>query len=383
MSTGFFSYNGIVTILLFCFLYFGYFSNFLFSGFDISEIVQFGSLLLLLIFLFLKITILKIKNIILLFFICLMLSALYLTTIVNEYFVFDLYKTLKFILIFFCCGIIGVFLAQGFNIEKLSLGFFLLSSLFAILTIFFGEESSSGNSRVVLGDMNPIWNARLLGVGLLYTLIQLFIFKKINIIYILLALMSTYAILKTGSRGPIVGIVVAFVFISAYMNFNNIKKIFIGAFFAFSCFLACLYIIEKTNFFANLNIFDLSSGRTLLYDFALNLFFSNPFGIGLGGFDREFNVEGLAYPHNIFLESLVETGLLFTFGFFVLILYAFNRAVRVTQTNFSYFVFLFSLLIYSFVNAMFSGDLTSPKELYILIFFFLFTFKNKVSHKYG
>src|SRR5690606_38153772 len=133
--------------------------------------------------------------------------------------------------------------------------------------------------------------------------------------------------------------------------------------FVFTSLFVYLFIIERTFILSQINLSDLSSGRLGLYEFAINLFVSNPFGIGFGGFERQYNVDRVSYPHNIILESLVEGGLLFTIVLFTIIFVSLLKAIRISRNTFGSYIFLFSLLVYSLVNAMLSGDLTSPKEL--------------------
>lgn len=382
MRENFFSYHGFVVFFLLSFLYFSYFSNFLGINSTVSYGVQLVSLLLLFIFIFIKFSLIGLKKLLIFLLVFAALLVFYLPVILNYKFVFDLDKTLNFFLIYFACGCIGIYLATSkFNINLLNRGLFFLSSIFVILTLIFGDYSSSGTSRVVLGDLNPIWNARFLGICLLYVLIQVFVFRRVKLLYIFLALLATYTLINTGSRGPMVSVVFSFIFICIFFNLKSKGKFIVflksGIIFLISYF----YISVYTDILYRLDFLEISSGRTILHEFAVKLFLLNPFGLGLGGFGREFNVEGLSYPHNIILESLVETGFLFTFAFFSIIFYAFKKGMALTKDDSNSYIFLFSLFIYSFVNSMFSGDLTSPKELYILIFFYIFSLKNKVYHQ--
>lgn len=377
------SHDSFVIILLLIFLYFSYFSSFLGVDLVVSENIQVLSLVLLLLTISLKVSRKKMKDRLSLLLICIVLLISYLTVIININFEFDLFKTLKFFLVFFSCGYIGVYLATSIDIKKLTFGLFFLSSVFVMLSLFFGDVSSSGTSRVVLGDTNPIWNARLLGISLIYSLIQLMIFKRKKIIYLLLTLCTGYAILRTGSRGPIFGIITAFFLIYICFEFNNRKKILFFLTTTSLFLMSYFYVLQYTNILDRFEWLDISSGRTELYGLSINIFISNPLGIGLGGFDRFLNIPGLSYPHNILLEALVETGFLFTLIFFYIIFLSIKRSIKITKYNFNTIVFIFSLFIYSLVNSMFSGDLTSPKELYILTFFFLFYLNgnNKANHK--
>jgi O-antigen ligase len=100
---------------------------------------------------------------------------------------------------------------------------------------------------------------------------------------------------------------------------------------------------------------------------ALNLFFQHPFlGIGIGGFSMHaVHLEGIdsfLYPHNILLELLAELGLVGFLLFSSLLISAVLHLVTL-QRKFPQSslpnVFL-GLLVFTFLNALTSQDLTNP-----------------------
>lgn len=380
MKVGFQAYDSLVVFLLLFFLYFSYFSNFLNINAGKTSLIQSVALIMLLSICLLKLNSIKFSKLIILILLVIFLISVYFFSNLSFIDKSNFDKTYKFFSLLFFSGYIGIFLIY-IDKKKLNYGIFNLSTIFVLLNLFWANESSSGTSRLVLGDMNPIWNARLIGICLLYSLIEIMFFKKRSFKILILALISAYTIFKTGSRGPIVGIVISLAFIYIFFSLNSFKKILNNLGFIIFSIISYTYLILYTNILDNLDLLDLSSGRVELYRIAIKLFIKHPLGSGLGGFGNVIRIDGLSYPHNIFLESLAETGFVFTILLFSIILLSTKRAIYITKNNPSNLIFIFAILIYSIVNAMFSGDLTSPKEMYIIMFLFLFFPKNQITVK--
>lgn len=98
---------------------------------------------------------------------------------------------------------------------------------------------------------------------------------------------------------------------------------------------------------------DLSAGRNDIYSMAINDFFSSPiWGNGIGSFD---SYKG-TYPHNIFLQLMVEGGLLFLVPFLIV----FFKGIKVIFTldfNSSYNKMLMLILCSGVVRLFFSSFL--------------------------
>jgi len=96
----------------------------------------------------------------------------------------------------------------------------------------------------------------------------------------------------------------------------------------------------------------------------------SPLGLGWGGFDALSIAHNapVVYPHNLLLEVFVETGWLSGLFLCGLLAYAFYRAALLgvltqrTEAN-----ALFTLLLFSFINSLVSGDLNDNRILFTLM----------------
>ncbi|WP_040929063.1 O-antigen ligase family protein, partial [Nosocomiicoccus massiliensis] len=93
---------------------------------------------------------------------------------------------------------------------------------------------------------------------------------------------------------------------------------------------------------SSLTLEDFSSGRTSLYESAMILFNKAPiFGNGIGHFASLHNGQ---YPHNLFLESLTDQGVLITAVLFIFCLICVYKFLTTEQNNLLILaVLLFSL----------------------------------------
>ncbi len=359
------------SLFLMFFLYASYFFSFFKLGSDVSDTFQVLFALFFLVSTVFYIDRTKLVNLYKVFLISAFICFIYLFSVLSSEFYFNSIKSYKFLAVFLFCGYVGVVISSNFSIKYLVFSFVITSFVFMVLYVFFGSSISEENSRVVLGDANPIWVARVLGLFFIFSSISFMFNKEKKYGFLFMALFSLYLIFLTGSRGPIFSAFFALLFLTLFINFSMFKNI---SFFIVIIFLLVLFIkILGYGDFMDRVLYSDSSGRDVLYSHALNMFYSNPLGVGLGGYESALT-DFSKYPHNIILESLVEGGVLFTIVFFYFIYKALKSsiAVLVLDCNSREKSFLFCIFIYAFMNSMFSGDLTSPKELYFLAFFFLF-----------
>ena len=88
-------------------------------------------------------------------------------------------------------------------------------------------------------------------------------------------------------------------------------------------------------------------------------------GSGLGGFNRNYNSslpQAIKYPHNIFLEVMVEFGIVGMLGFVYLLWTMFRAARRLS-------VFWIMYLVYAFWLALFAKDISTNTLLWLAVVF--------------
>jgi O-antigen ligase len=246
------------------------------------------------------------------------------------------------------------------ELQKLELILFIFGFFLSLLTLYnyyiFHEVRTS-----VLG-INPIWLARYIAIGLIAVINLSFKYYY----KILLGIILFMGILATGSRGPLLMLLlVLFIRLILYFKGKYPDRGYLPLMLVFVLILisASIYFAFLQDFFTrgSVNILQEYNVRERidLYREAFANFICNPiFGSGTG----TFNYQKRNYPHNIILELLTETGLI---GL-ILFIYAlkpgetFNFRYRFSD----YFVF-------AFLSSLLSGDIGKNSFIVPLCFLVL------------
>ncbi|MEA3286948.1 MAG: O-antigen ligase family protein [Candidatus Marinimicrobia bacterium] len=253
------------------------------------------------------------------------------------------------------------------NIFYVALGLVILSSILILST------NSYTYSRFNLdGRMNPIWIARIIGVGILISLyyLQQIRDRKTKSGLVLYIFIGLWIIVLTGSRAPIIALLVsAMVFMMFIQKRSHKFKILtIAGALSFSTILLMLIpstvIMSKyTTIGSKVSVLQ----RFALWEKAIEISFDNPFiGKGTGGFQLH-SLGFSKYPHNIFLETSSELGLI---GLVIMISFFFRPFWDIPQMfdkDRAFSVLMLSLWVFVSFNAQFSGDVTGN----YLVWFFI------------
>ena len=254
----------------------------------------------------------------------------------------------------------------------------VLIGLTAILLVSFALSPSLfyrvNTGRLTFESVSPVWLARAFAVGALW----LYLLRQIPYLVRIFGIACfVIGILATGSRGPLLSLLVVF---SAYLLISKLNsplfvtKAFVGLilFTAFSALMAPFAYKAVDSYLTRGHskpIFE-QSGRQYLWKQAVKDFRAAPvLGVGLGKYNKQTR-EGVSkshfrrkqdfsrtYPHNIFLEVLAELGLVGLSLFFILL------RPGGWMTNFSEkYTYLFWL---SFLFALTSGDLPANSGLFM------------------
>lgn len=186
--------------------------------------------------------------------------------------------------------------------------------------------------------------------SIIATIIYIFYIKNIgNILIYVVSLISNafllYIVMFEGSRGAFLAIIILFIVMFGIYISSKVKVNF-GLGFIYS-FLSALLVIILTFAIVNINkilfwldnlllsydieiaaltktmntierngILGILNGRDLVYERGYELFEQSPiFGHGIGVYADIYNGD---YPHNLFLQLLVEGGMIFAFPFIIL-----------------------------------------------------------------
>lgn len=218
------------------------------------------------------------------------------------------------------------------------------------------------SGRMSFGMANPIWVARdigLLGLGCFALIAKDRRHLVLGTLGIALCLCG---MILTRSRGPILALLLAFAIGALLFDYRHKARILITG--AMVAGLAALLIVHGdlpgTSRLVDFSGTDKSTSlRVGLYQYCLSSLALLSNGIGVGN----FHFRGLTYPHNIFVEFLLEWG--WPAGSLYIAAIA-SATIALLRSGPDYNA-LKLLLIFELVNACFSGNITSPRFLYGLV----------------
>lgn len=298
-------------------------------------------------------------------------------------------KTLRFIYI----NMLVFFIPYIMNFdEKKMLQFIRYILILNFLTVGLSiiqnyDTVLSFNSRVSLSGLNPIWSARQYGETILIILLLLKNqdIKKYKIFYIFMIILLSFLMIATGSKGPIISMILAILISKIYIltsknrfiKKNIIKNMIYTIIFLIIAWFFIKFIILKimpeeflVERFSMINGYGMS-GRDKLYDIAIESIKNKPlFGYGVGSYSYiSMGIDARYYPHNILLETLVELGFI---GIIVLLIpwvkILKNLIGLIINRYSSKSIELFlTLFMYYLINSMVSGDFTGNSNLYLYI----------------
>ncbi len=253
----------------------------------------------------------------------------------------------------------------------------LLPIVIIVLSVLLGVEAlmhpqqfkyRSEIDRMTIEGMNPIWLARSFAIAGAC----LFLFStQSNIVKLLGIILVIIGILPTGSRGPLISLILTLsVWFVVQSDRARVRLVITTVAASVLVILAFLFAGDRIETAVNSYFsrgqhqgFVEESGRPQLFSMAANDFLSAPIvGVGLGAFGKSSghfsktfpgkrsSKQGL-YPHNIVLEILAEVGVL---GM-ILTVIAMRPGKWLVDLRNPYFY----LFLLTFLFSMSSGDITA------------------------
>jgi O-antigen ligase len=237
-------------------------------------------------------------------------------------------------------------------------------------------------ARYTIGTTyNPIWVGRSAAIGVLISLALILggFSKRISLVGYLSMPFLAIALLASGSRGPVVALLVALaVLVGLVVQNRQLRRrlaqiaVGVGAAVVVAALIVPSSAVDRSASFLFGNASGLSSnGRTHLWSEALSLFYSHFWtGIGTGGFSRYEPV--YLYPHNIVLEAAAELGVL---GMAVLVTFLFlalRTAFRVWREATSHEdriagALVLSILVATVLNSLLSDAIETTDTLCLVV----------------
>lgn len=225
-----------------------------------------------------------------------------------------------------------------------------------------------------LGDVrgNAIWTARFCGDAIVCCLFNFL--KKSQLKYIFISLFLAVVSLLTGSKGPLVALIVVLCLFYLKEEINIKRKIviilssMILASILFIAFQNTTNVVIKYRFSLGTVTSDAPGYRADRYMFTLKSIMNNPVkGEGIGSWGESYweqykteteltSDDYMDYPHNIILELTYEMGVWVTSLFLVSIIYLTINLKRNRENV------ILALLLINFLYAMFSGSVIAGNK---------------------
>jgi O-antigen ligase len=179
---------------------------------------------------------------------------------------------------------------------------------------------------------------------------------------------AIYVLLQSGSRGPLIAVVVALVVAVLLVRTRPLAVRTTAVLALVAAGLTIAY--DLAPYYAKQRVADLlfrgevsanQNARAGLFETAVNSISSHPFGIGWGNFEN-LGSDGNTYPHNIVLEALAEGGLIFGGIFLVWVAVSVWRARQASTGPVG--AIAFALVVFLLTAATSTGDLNDNRTFF-------------------
>lgn len=317
-----------------------------------------------------------------LFLFSFLLSYIYSPAAGSEY---GVWKIRQFLVLAFIPSVLILIVGKikGKEMEVIE-KFIVFTGIITAIAVLYNAYAAGGLSlfqsdwfeRQTIGEMNPIWLSRFLGLSLL--VLQSPRFEKKPLLVLSMSLFLIMASLMTGSK-TVLYFTLPVILIYRFISGGITKKLVLNIVIFSGIASVVVWFINSINSQAFLNRFSLQSGtigqRESMYQISFdaymqgsgfNLLFGNgggTIGASLGyGFVRE-------YPHNLIIEILYELGL---FGFLALISIVVLAVIVFIRGKRNWLFFAF---IIHFLFSLTSGDLASNDLVFVMFALYLISDK--------
>lgn len=324
--------------------------------------------------------------------------------IIGTNFSYDLNIGLEYSLKFILLGVSYYYIAKLYfsstqtlksDIKLFFMAQYIIGVLLATIALLLWVSHDSHVVQLTLPGTHPIPFALLLGISFVTAFVlsttngKIFSIQNKYLLFLNNLLMGYLLLLifMTNVRGVLLAIIII-ILLYTFLNPKYIFKpkflIFFTGFISFIILFIITIGIEK--FFGRLlkSSDDQSiSERVLAYSDSIEIFSNNLFGVGTYSFQF---YSFLDYPHNMFMELIVNYGIFGLILVYLILAFVFLLIVRLLFYPNNYtLILLFLMLLYFFIEAMFSFTLWMHKGLFfsmgILSVYMTYFNKYKVKNK--
>lgn len=191
-----------------------------------------------------------------------------------------------------------------------------------------------------------------------------------DVLFVVVIVVSLLAVLRTGSRGPI--LIYIFGFLLAAIFTNAGKNIVRGLALVFlavvSLYVASYYQLVPAEIVSRFTLESIAPSehrdegdRLDIFSLAASLIPEHPFGIGFGNFSTYHRF--IVAPHNFILEATLELGWLVGAVFIFLFVTVFSRLRKIAAVGSIGVTFLCMLFLNQFFGLMIGGEMTHQSLL--------------------
>lgn len=315
-------------------------------------------------------------------FLCEYLFGIVGENVISQYIYFILWPTTSILM--------GIYVSKNNRLRYFVKYLDIICLIFSFATINIIITAFTENTTVSIGGTTYQYagyviaiafgiNLYLLNFGYNYERFKFTKTKLYKLISLSFLILQIIGVIVSGARGPMILIIVYTITIFATIFFNpkqllKFLIIILSIIFILSMFWSHFLQIpifrrslDRAFSYITDQGIDLSktSGRDILYSTAIKYIAQKPLlGYGLFGMWKKMGF----YPHNLFLEVLLQGGILYLFVFLILIYLSYNKFRSLVKLN-NEIIIIGILSLYPLVQLLFSGSYLTNS-----MFWFCFSF---------
>lgn len=283
---------------------------------------------------------------------------------------------------FFLCIVAGLLFINPRIYKDFFIGI-LFFSFFAMVYLITIKGLGSLSDRDFEGDsISAITQGRFAGIMFIFSFFYIFFinlkFKFEKVIGVILLISSIFWLLSTGTRGAAVSSIfcVLFYFLLTKEKLKNLKYILIILlillpvfnFFQLENSLLFTRIVESENItemerFTRIQLF-----FKYLPDYIIT-------GAGPGGWSKQIWGGLYRYPHNIFIEFVIEFGLIGLISFFLIFTGGIKTTIFSIKNGNQYVIPIALGWVFYLISTMFSGGFVQGNEVFFIYSALISSFK--------
>lgn len=252
------------------------------------------------------------------------------------------------------------------------LGCISLAMCFTLLLA--GVQGNVGRTQIQ--GLNPISTARATAFLPVLALSAVAYYgpriRRWRVLLISATLLGLYATLVTGSRGPIVSALVAFIaLLPVLYKAGKINGSLFGALAALGVTMTAL--VDRLSIPGLDRVVSAdASGRDVLYSESFRIIADEPLGIGWGNLADVIYLPGQTdlgrlYSHNVFLEAGAEGGWFALLATLAVVVVALRSSYKHAINGHAGTPLIYAGLVFSLANAQFSSDIVGNRLLWLFL----------------